>query len=176
MKRILIIIFLFALVDGLYSFEAKLIRVIDGDTIEAVTNAYNDINRIKVGKIYRIKLYGIDCPELDQPFGTNAKKFTIKILTNLHANYLEIQEMAKDKYNRIIAKVLIVQPSEWNIKIDLIPSLINSGYAWVSDKYCKDDICQEWKKLQAEAKKKKIGLWSQPNPIPPWEWRKRKKK
>jgi endonuclease YncB( thermonuclease family) len=54
--------------------------------------------------------------------------------------------------------------------------LINKGLAWVYDYYCKKPICPEWKQLEESAKLNKIGLWVQPSPTPPWEYRRKKQK
>ncbi len=106
MKKLLIIIFLFALVDGLYSFYR------DGLQVQEVINS--DVILIKLLKLrdsgfYRWdnwengkhqyghgtygngnwvamwitnKLYGIDCPEYDQPFGKEAERFTKDFVLN----------------------------------------------------------------------------------------------
>ena len=49
--------------------------------------------------------------------------------------------------------------------------LIRQGLARLFTRYCNRPICQEWQLLEAEAREKKRGLWSMPNGIPPWEFR-----
>jgi hypothetical protein len=49
--------------------------------------------------------------------------------------------------------------------------LVEAGMAWVYDQYCKRGECSEWRQLQDAAKAAKVGLWSIPNPTPPWEFR-----
>jgi endonuclease YncB( thermonuclease family) len=51
--------------------------------------------------------------------------------------------------------------------------MIRQGLAWVFTRYCDRPICQEWKALEAEARKARRGLWSMPNAVPPWEFRRR---
>ena len=51
---------------------------------------------------------------------------------------------------------------------DVNQELVAQGYAWVYRKYSKD---AELLRLEAEAQQKGLGLWAEPNPIPPWEWR-----
>ena len=50
--------------------------------------------------------------------------------------------------------------------------LIRQGLAWVFTRYCDRPICQGWKALEGEARKAKRGLWSMPQPVAPWEFRK----
>ena len=49
--------------------------------------------------------------------------------------------------------------------------LIRQGLAWVFTRYCHRPICLGWKRPEAEAREKKRRLWSMPNAIPPWEFR-----
>ena len=49
--------------------------------------------------------------------------------------------------------------------------LIRQGLARVFTQYCNRSICQEWQVLEAEAREPRRGLWSMPNAIPPWEFR-----
>jgi micrococcal nuclease len=47
-------------------FTGKVVAITDGDTIQVMHNSVAE----------RIRLWGIDCPEVKQPFGTRAKQFT----------------------------------------------------------------------------------------------------
>ncbi len=53
--------------------------------------------------------------------------------------------------------------------------IVKAGYAWVYVAYCKKPFCSEWKDLEKTARRLKIGIWSQPNPVPPWQFRKNKR-
>jgi endonuclease YncB( thermonuclease family) len=48
------------------------------------------------------------------------------------------------------------------------------GRALVFENYCHKGFCNEWKGIQERAKARKAGLWSHPEPVPPWEFRKQK--
>ena len=52
--------------------------------------------------------------------------------------------------------------------------MVQAGYAWVYKRYCDKPFCEYWLTLENEAMTDKLGLWQEPDPIPPWEWRKRK--
>ncbi len=223
MKKLLIIIFLFALCSGLCAesnyeerankeinngkYNAKVINVYDGDTITVSpagrsVSGYHRFGRTNISKVMhitnlvtsikmKIRLYGIDCPELNQPYGKDAKQFLLKLVKN--TLLIVAHNKNCDKSKRQISKVIIfskrislnVISPRTRFK-DLSKELIKRGLAWVYPKHFtmladsrwagSDKTLQKWEKLQAEAKKKKIGLWKDKNPIPPWEWRKRKKK
>mgnify|MGYP002338712410 CR=1 FL=1 len=49
--------------------------------------------------------------------------------------------------------------------------MVQDGFAWVFHKYCDKSRCVKWNGLEKIARNQEIGLWSQSNPIPPWEWR-----
>jgi len=53
--------------------------------------------------------------------------------------------------------------------------MVKNGYAWVYEQYCRRVECRDWKAEQAQAVKTRWGLWQDPAPTPPWEWRKRKR-
>ncbi|MDR0646745.1 MAG: thermonuclease family protein [Elusimicrobiota bacterium] len=53
---------------------------------------------------------------------------------------------------------------------------MEAGLAWVYVQYCKIPQCEDWQKLQEKAKSLKRGLWQEPDPIPPWQWRKQQRK
>lgn len=131
----------------------KVIKVKDGDTIVILVD-----NR-ELG----IRLNHIDCPEKKQPFGTKAKQFVSdacfgeKISLVHHNKY--------DRYGRLIAEVIL--PNGKNLNKELV----RNGLAWHFIKYSTD---MEYAQLELSARKKKINIWTEKNPIAPWNWRKSK--
>ena len=119
--------------------------VIDGDTI--VINSTH------------IRLWGIDAPEMHQPFGPQAKQGLEGMLFMLNGP-LTCTQKAVDKYKRIVAQCFIN-------KVDVGSKLVSFGYAWDYTQYSKGYYKQE----QAVAQKERLGLWQQSNPQPPWEFR-----
>ena len=57
--------------------------------------------------------------------------------------------------------------------VNVNETLVKVGYAWVYRKYWKQDFCNDWLKLEEQAKNARIGLWSDPKPS--WGWRKTSK-
>ena len=133
----------------------KVVHVVDGDTIH--------IKNRNLGLI-KIRLSEIDTPELDQPFGIEAKNALKKLVDN---KIVKVKKVTIDRYKRIVA-IIYINDTEINY------FLVKNGYAWCYEYYNHREKIKNAEKI---AKKKKIGLWAKENfkPIPPWKWRKNKK-
>jgi micrococcal nuclease len=155
MKKLLIILLIICWPLTAHAWMAKVVSVTDGDTIK-VYNA-------EQGQI-KIRFYGIDTPEKAQPYGKAAGKYLASLIAGAT---VAIETVTKDRYGRTVG---IVSDSEININQEMV----RAGYAWVYRKYCDRSFCSDWLQLEDKARNSKIGLWQEPNPIPPWEWRKSK--
>ncbi len=51
-------------------------------------------------------------------------------------------------------------------------TLVKDGWCWWYRKYA--PLNTELEQLEKSAREAKKGLWADPHPMPPWEWRKRK--
>ncbi len=134
-------------------YKGTVIWVYDGDTIKL--KSYK-------GKEYVIRLDRIDAPEHGQPYFKESKDCLFKLAYNKEVT---VKKKSIDKYGRIVGRVKIVGSN-----IDISVEMIKSGMAW-HYKY----FDRSWKlaKLEKKAKKKKLGLWANSNPIPPWEHRRK---
>lgn len=132
------------------SFSGKLVKVLDGDTVEVLHD----------GKAERVRLTQIDCPEKDQPFGQAAKRYVLDIAALM---IVTVKIEATDRYGRTVAEVFLPDGSNLNKLI------VGAGYAWQYKRYSKDPSYAE---LETQARIGRKGLWQDKNPIPPWEWRK----
>jgi endonuclease YncB( thermonuclease family) len=128
------------------TFKARVARVIDGDTIQVV----------REGASTRVELAGVDCPESGQPFAADARKHT-----TAHALRKDALFTVTDEEETLRAVVTVAEPS-------LNEDLLARGLAWYDKETANDPKLAE---LEAEAREKKLGLWSDPDPVPPWEWR-----
>ena len=128
-----------------------IIRVIDGDTI--------DLFLFISASFIRIRLNGIDCPEKGQPFYEEATNYTSDLCLYKQVGVIKYD---KDKYDRLIADIIL--PDGRNLS----EKLVRAGFAWWYRLYSDDLIL---KQLENEARIARKGLWSQPNPIPSWEFR-----
>ncbi len=129
--------------------QGKVIRVLDGDTIEVLQDKTP----------VRIRLANIDAPEKKQAFGrwsTNQLKGLVAALP------VTVTFMQTDRYGRIIGRVVTTNGTEAN------RYMVQSGAAWVYERYNTDNALPA---LQREAQEQKRGLWADSNPMPPWEWR-----
>ena len=79
-----------------------------------------------------------------------------------------LEPVTIDRYGRTIAIV-------YKDKACLNEELIKGGYAWIYWEYCEQDICKDWYELETKAREKKLGLWQDRAPVPPWEFRKRER-
>ena len=155
MKRLLVIILFLLYPLTAHAWTAKVVSVTDGDTIK-VYNA-------EQGQV-KIRLYGIDSPEKSQPYGQAARAYLASLIAG---QVVDIESVTTDRYGRTVG---IVSAGGKNINQEMLWS----GYAWVYKRYCDKPFCDYWLALENEVKTDKIGLWQEPNPIPPWEWRRRK--
>lgn len=136
------------------TFKAKVTQIIDGDTMEIL---YKNTP-------IKVRLAHIDCPEKrsKQPFGTQAKM----ALSDLcFGQQVTLASQNSDRYGRLIA--VITNPKKQIVNQEMI----KLGMAWHFTRYSSDNT---YAKLELEARKKKIGLWKEHNPTPPWQWRKPK--
>lgn len=129
--------------------QGKVIRVLDGDTIEVLQDKTP----------VRIRLANIDAPEKKQAYGhwsTNQLKGLIA------AQPVTVSYTQTDRYGRIIGRVFTTNGIEAN------RFMVKSGAAWVYERYNTDKALPA---LQREAQKQKHGLWADSQPVAPWEWR-----
>jgi endonuclease YncB( thermonuclease family) len=135
-----------------WSWQGKVVGISDGDTITVMRD----------GKEVKIRLYGVDTPESSQYDGQNAKQFTS---AQVFDKTVEVESIDTDRYGRTVGLVTVGG-------VNLHRALVEYGYAWVYEQYCKRDFCNEWKKLEAQARDGKKGLWKNPKAQAPWEYRK----
>lgn len=129
--------------------RGKVVQVKDGDSMVVRTGGDN------VG----VRVFGVDCPERGMPFSARAKSFTTGLVGNREVTVV-VHDV--DRYGRIVG----------DLKLDdgrsLARELLREGLAWYYRRYANDP---EYEKLESEARAAKRGLWSEPNPIPPWKFR-----
>ena len=133
------------------TYEATVIQVYDGDTFTAV---YHD-------EEIRIRLYGIDAPENNQPWGKESKAFLEGMLLS---ETVVVRTLYLDRYGHEMA--IIALPTGEVIQ----ELLLQEGHAMVYPQYCDNPRCTEWRELERKARKDRIGLWNSDGVIAPWEW------
>ena len=141
----------FALAAAVQAGElrGRVVGVIDGDTMDVL-----DARRQQ----YRIRLAEIDAPEKGQPFGQQSKQSLSDLCFGRDA---VIEGKSRDRYGRVIGRVSCAG-------IDASAAQVRHGMAWVFDRYVTDRTLYA---IQEEARAARRGLWSDPAPVPPWEYR-----
>jgi endonuclease YncB( thermonuclease family) len=126
-------------------------QVNDGDTIT-----------VKSGQKYlRVRLAGIDAPELYQEYGQEARAFLNRLC---YGRQLTLQPTGTDVYGRMVARIYLADGQDVN------RLMVQHGQAWYS-KLKNQPEDKVMARLQTQARKARLGLWSQEHPQPPWQWR-----
>ena len=137
----------------LQCITGKVVKVQDGDTVTLLTADSTQV---------RVRLDGVDCPEKKQAFGTKAKAFVSDLC---FGGVVTVEDKGKDRYGRVIGVV-------WVDSINVNEALLRNGLAWHYKQFNNDARLDS---LERAARSEKLNIWSQPNPIPPWEFRKGKR-
>lgn len=135
----------------------RVIGVKDGDTIELLVQ----------GQPVVVRLAHVDCPELKggQPYGQAAKRY---MSDRCFGKEVTIRHQGtKDRNGRLIGEVINAAGENIN------QQLVAAGMAWHFKRYS-DDL--QYAVLEIRARQAKRGLWQDPNPIAPWDWRSNRNK
>lgn len=137
------------------SLVGKVVSVADGDTITIL-----DGDRTQ----HKIRLSGIDAPERSQAFGRLSREH----LASLVAGEKVAVETAKtDRFGRSVGKVLLHGR-------DINLTMVAAGFAWHYKKYEMEQPAVErlsYANAEAQARESRAGLWRDPEPTAPWDWR-----
>ncbi len=120
-----------------YDWRGRCIGVVDGDTVIV----YKPGRRAAVW----IRLYGIDCPEKDQPCGDLASSF---VSEKILGKTVLVSQAYSDCYGRSVANIVVDGEN-------LAEELLRAGLAWVFDPYCGSSDCAAWREIEADARGKR---------------------
>jgi endonuclease YncB( thermonuclease family) len=137
-------------------FSAKVVSITDGDTVWVAESNGNQQD---------IRLVGIDAPEHDQPFGAQS---TAHLAGLISGKTVTLDCENEESYGRLICKILL--PDGEDVCLDQV----KSGMAWHYKQYEDEQSPADraaYAAAECSAMKAKIGLWSDPNPIQPQDWR-----
>ncbi|NOY85058.1 MAG: nuclease [Nitrospirae bacterium] len=136
-----------------YSFTGTVMEVLEGDLLVLLHK----------GKFAQVRLSDVDCPEEGQPFSKESKQFSAMLVfsgpVTVHVKELNTKGQA-------VGEVVLMDKG-----LNLNRELVKAGLAWWRWKKTDDTSYGD---LEKAARKKKIGLWTLENPIPPWEFRLKK--
>ena len=130
--------------------SGRVVGISDGDTLTLLDSSNTQ---------YKVRLNAIDAPESGQPFGQASKTALSDICYNTTAT---VKYVDTDRYGRTVGDVTCNG-------ISANEGMVIRGLAWVYDKYATN--YEYLYPMQESAKSSKLGLWADPNAIPPWDWR-----
>ncbi len=137
------------------TLTGHVVKVTDGDTITVL-----DVSKTQ----HKIRLAGIDAPEKKQAYGEASRKHLASLVAG---QTVTVNWTKRDKYRRIVGVVIFN-----NLDVNL--EQIRNGYAWHYKEYEREQSPADRKvyaDAELEARTKRVGLWQDKNPVPPWEWR-----
>lgn len=144
--------------DGLkqnnVSYFVKVIGITDGDTFKGLTTDHWEIT---------FRIYGIDAPEKKQAYSQKSKQHLSDLIFGKTVKL--IIQKKRDGFGRPV--VWVYAPDGKDISAEML----KAGMAWHFKKY---DSSPEYANYEMNARTSQLGLWKDENPIPPWEWKKRK--
>lgn len=130
-------------------FSARVVTVHEGDRLTIYHNGRNET----------ISLKDIDCPELKQPYGKQAKRVTAAFIGSRE---VVVRGLKRDKQGRVSAEVLLLDGR------NVGHELLKEGLAWWRRSASSDGSLEVVEELARASGK---GLWADSNPVPPWKWK-----
>jgi len=131
----------------------RCVSVHDGDTLTLLVETPDGKRQVK------IRMDGIDAPEIGQPAGKQSREALAEMVFGKQCS---VESRGTDKYGRTIGRVSVDDA-------DVNAAMLDAGMAWHYQKY---DHRADMAAREAAARQAGIGIWGDPSPVPPWDWRK----
>lgn len=135
--------------------RGRVVGIADGDTVTILDASKSQ---------HKIRLQGIDAPESRQAFGSKSKQHLSDLVFNKEVS---VEWEKRDRYGRVLGKI-------WVGGRDACLAQVQAGMAW-HYKYYQDEQSPEDRRLYAETEREaraaRRGLWSDHDPMPPWDFR-----
>ncbi|SRR5579885_1371034 len=132
-----------------YTLTGRVVSVSGGDTLTILDGEETP---------HKIRLAGIAAPEKTQPFGTKAREH---LASKVFSETVRVEVVDVDRHQREVGRVFL---GKRFVNLEMVAD----GFAWRS---AQSDKPGEFTSAQADAREHRRGLWADPNPVPPWEWR-----
>ena len=132
----------------------RVVGVHDGDTVTCLDEQNQQ---------QKIRLAEIDAPEVSQDFGKVSREALAGLV---FGKTVQVVDDGRDRYGRWIGHLFVDG-------VDVNRQMVATGNAWHYAAYSKDSSLAS---LETQARSRQLGLWAQPNPTPPWDYRKNGKK
>jgi endonuclease YncB( thermonuclease family) len=132
------------------TLKLRVTSVHDGDTLTGINASKEQV---------KVRLDAIDAPELSQPYGQASRR---ALAEKVFGKEVTVTTKKRDQYGRVIGHVIID-------KRDVNLELLEEGSVWHYGQYDRNKRLREAEQGARMAKK---GLWRDPTPVAPWDWRK----
>jgi len=133
----------------------RVVAISDGDTLTVL-----DADK----RLHRVRLAGIDAPEKKQAYGEGSKQHLARLA---YGKDVAVEWDKTDRYGRVLGKVVIDA-------LDANLAQVRAGYAWHYKRYEHEQNAEDRRRYAASAaaaRSERLGLWREPGPTPPWDWR-----
>jgi micrococcal nuclease len=145
-----------------FAFDAAVTRCHDGDTCTLADGE-------------RVRLHAIDAPELDQPYGDQARVLINRLVAGQH---VDVRPTGDRSYGRMVADIGFLDCStsvpagaDRHCQArDVGTVMVSAGLAWEERRWDNNQASRLVER-QAEAQAAHRGLWAGVDPVPPWTWR-----
>ena len=137
----------------------RVVGIADGDTVTVLDSEKSQ---------HRVRLAGIDAPERRMPFGQRSKEHLSDLVFSKDVN---VDTSKKDRYGRWVG-VIFVDGVDANL------AMVTAGMAWHYKQYEREQSASDrqlYANAENQARSRRAGLWLDPNPTPPWEYRKERR-
>ncbi|MCY3690686.1 MAG: thermonuclease family protein [Chloroflexota bacterium] len=141
------------------SRKVRIQRVIDGDSLEVKYAGWFSFLR----RPFPVRLYGIDAPELSQPYGRQARE---QLASLVRRGGIRMDTMATDRYGRTVGLLYPGRRGREPINV----AMVRSGMAYWYRRYGGRDL--GFPEAEAEAISKRRGVWKNGRRARrPWDYR-----
>lgn len=146
------------------TFAGRVVGVTDGDTITVLD---------PTNRRHRIRLAAVDAPESKQPFGSRAKESLSHLV---FGKPVVVEWRNLDRFDRIVGTVWVAPANcpSCGTTVDAGEAQLAAGMAWWSRRFAREqsaDGRMRYESAERSARVRRVGLWSDPSPVPPWDWR-----
>ena len=133
-----------------FDFSGRVVRVADGDTVSVLDPSNTQ---------HKVRLFGIDTPERDQPHGKASSRALAKLVDEKTVGVVIVET---DRYGRTVGTLYLR-----DVNINL--TMVENGDAWWYRHYAPHE--HRLAESEQQAREAGRGLWANPDPVPPWKWR-----
>ena len=133
--------------------QYRVVGIVDGDTVKVLSP---DNRQMKC------RLFGVDAPEKAQAYGQQSKQSLSDLIFQ---RTVDVNVVDQDRYGRSVCQIFLDG-------VDVNKVQVERGLAWWYRRYSDDSSYGE---AESRARQQHLGLWADPNPVPPWSFRRNEK-